>query len=107
MINLFIAKCTHSSYLFAASRSDRQDPSKQPKFAPSSLATTLHTYLERPESPAKRSGEGTPQSGENHRSGEGNRPYYNRDRRVHVVESESFDLLPAPAQDAVVDVPTN
>jgi hypothetical protein len=60
MIDLFIAKCTHSSYLFAASCSDRQDPSKQLEFAPSSLAITLHTYLERPESPAKRSGEGTP-----------------------------------------------
>jgi hypothetical protein len=60
MIDLFIAKCTHSSYLFAASRTDRQDPFKRPKFAPSSLATTLHTYLDRPESPAKRSGQQSP-----------------------------------------------
>jgi hypothetical protein len=102
MIDLFIAKCTHSSYLFAASRTDRQDPFKRPEFAPSSLATTLHTYLERPESPAKRSGEGPPRSSEG-----SNRPYFNRDRRTREVHSEYFDSLPDPAQDAIVDSMVN
>jgi hypothetical protein len=86
----------------ALKSTDRQDPFKRPEFAPSSLATTLHTYLERPESPAKRSGEGTPRPSEG-----SNCPYYNRDRRTREVHSEYFDSLPDPAQEAIVDSMVN
>ena len=105
MIDLFIANCIHSSYLFAASRTDRQDPSRQAEFAPSSLAITLDSYLERPESPVRRSGESTP------RPIIGNRPYFNRnrdqpirrDQHIREMHSDYFDSLPDPGQDDIID----
>jgi hypothetical protein len=53
-VNAFIDGLKYSDYLHSVSRMDRKDPTKNHKFTPGTLITTLTAYLAYDESPAKK-----------------------------------------------------